>query len=587
MKNLPWGISLIFFVFLLLLIVTWPYLEDWGYRLGFLSLPEVIEEVVIEHQWEVPKEEYAHEEDKDIYKIDVDVEVETIYVIALTPSLSTSVPFSKINETIYESELGYVTDAEDPTVDIVFSTEEIEFDRNEDGAIEEGRIDESMINGTLELRGQSNRTAEQKSYKVKLYDTTELWYGFKTINLNKHYYDKTRIRNKLAYDMFERLEDIVGLRTKFVKMYIMDRSSEDPELWDDEYSFYGLYTFIEQPNKRFLSRHGLDRTGYFYKAEFFEFYQYSDQLKPKDDLTYSPVEFSKVLEIRGDENHEKIIEMLDALNDYSQNINDVVDKYFNRDNMYTWLAANILLDNYDTNSRNFMIYSPLNAGQWYFVPWDYDASLSVKTTRGKWQKGLSNYWGMVLFNRLFKYEENVEELSAKVNEVSGVINETYTRLLVDSYYVIVVDNTFVPPDSLHPTRDFERFDIEYNSLPSLVTEHKDYYFASLENPMPFYLGEPVLGADGYTFSWDYSYDLQGDTITYTFLVASDPLFENLYYEVKDLSGISYTVPYLEGDEIYWRVIATDSEGNWQFSFDHLYVDEFTSYFGLKKYILTQ
>ena len=39
-----------------------------------------------------------------------------------------------------------------------------------------------------------------------------------------------------------------------------------------------------------------------------------------------------MLEIKGDTDHTKLIEMLDALNDESQKIDDVLDTYFDTEN---------------------------------------------------------------------------------------------------------------------------------------------------------------------------------------------------------------------------------------------------------------
>ena len=45
--------------------------------------------------------------------------------------------------------------------------------------------------------------------------------------------------------------------------------------------------------------------------------------------------------------------MLTAVNDTSNDINDVIEEYFNRDNYLTWFAVNILTGNRDTINQNF------------------------------------------------------------------------------------------------------------------------------------------------------------------------------------------------------------------------------------------
>ena len=71
------------------------------------------------------------------------------------------------------------------------------------------------------------------------------------------------------------------------------------------------------------------------------------------DDDYDENDFEDILEIKGVHDHQKLIEMLDAVNNEFMHINDVVNTYFDRDNFVTWLALNIITDNVDTQSRNY------------------------------------------------------------------------------------------------------------------------------------------------------------------------------------------------------------------------------------------
>src|SRR5690606_33747335 len=175
------------------------------------------------------------------------------------------------------------------------------------------------------------------------------------LNLNKHIDDMSRIRNKLSFDLMETIPDTTSLRTQFVQLYVKDLSNGEK---DAPYQDYGLYTHVEQPNKKFLKAHMLDPNGYLYKTKFFEFFRYPDQVKSTSDSNYDVTKFEEIFEIEGREEHDKLIEMLDAVNDYSIPIDETVEKYFDVDNFLTWTAMNILMDNMDTNSQNYFLYSP-------------------------------------------------------------------------------------------------------------------------------------------------------------------------------------------------------------------------------------
>ena len=84
----------------------------------------------------------------------------------------------------------------------------------------------------------------------------------------------------------------------------------------------------------------------------FDFHRYEDTIKLADDPDYNQTAFEGMLEIKGDSDHTKLIEMLDALNDESQKIDDVLDTYFDTENLVYWLAFQILTGNCDTQNRN-------------------------------------------------------------------------------------------------------------------------------------------------------------------------------------------------------------------------------------------
>ena len=120
-------------------------------------------------------------------------------------------------------------------------------------------------------------------------------------------------------------------------------------------------------NKTALKTHGLDSKGQLYKVDFFEFYREEDVIKTTDDPGYNQEAFEERLEIKGDSDHTKLIHMLDAVNDYSIPINQVLEQYFDEGNIVYWMAFQILTGNVDTQSRNMYLYSPQNSDTWYFI----------------------------------------------------------------------------------------------------------------------------------------------------------------------------------------------------------------------------
>ena len=209
----------------------------------------------------------------------------------------------------------------------------------------------------------------QKPYKLSLNDSAGLWRGQSNIALNKSAFDATRVRNKLYFDLAKNMEHVPSLRTQFVRLFIKDETAGATQFED-----YGLCTQAEVPTKKYLANHGLDRSGFLYKAISFN-WEPNELIRNFDDLELVVEAMDTVISCRGREDNSRLLEAMDAVNDMSRDINEVMDTYFDRDNYMEWLAFNLLMGNRDTTMQNYYLYSPLNGSKFYFIPWDGDASL--------------------------------------------------------------------------------------------------------------------------------------------------------------------------------------------------------------------
>jgi spore coat protein H len=524
------------------------------------------------------KEESGLKEDKRVYDGHNSLQVEHVYVTIFDQS---SVPENDI--TLYElneSYKQYSNLESGPKLDVLFQTGTSQ-GPEQNGF---GDLGEKDPNATIELRGRSSRLEAQKSYKIKLYDNGGLWYGQNVLNLNKHADDRTRVRNKLAFDYFREIPDLISLRTNFVQLYVKDLTNPES---DGEFENYGLYTHIEQLNERALSARGLNPDGHLYKAENFEFYRYADKLKRSDDPTYDKKTFESILKINGVENHEELLTMLDDVNDMSKSFSSVFEKYFDEENYLTWVAVNLLFGNYDTMSTNYYLYSPLNSAKWYFIPWDFDKALGRDAERKdvlpSWQQGLQRYWGTVLHKRYFRDPQNVEKLTAKISELSNIINEDTTRRMIDSYYPIVKPYATSEPDLKYLSIEATQFDTYYNQLATVSTRYKKQYMESIEFPMPIFLHyERTDNRD--VFAWETSHDLQGDTLTYEFQLSSVPTFTSIIKE-GNAKNFTLNLNALPAGRYYWRVLIHDGNGHTQIPFDFFKDDNNIVYWGVQEIIV--
>lgn len=426
-------------------------------------------------------------------------------------------------------------------------------------------------NCTVQIRGQSSSRNPQKNYKISIKDNKGDWRGQTTIALNKHQGDGLRFRNKMAFDMLAEIDELMSLRTTFVRLYVKDTTKGANAKFED----YGIYTQVEQLNKTALKAHGLDSRGHLYKVNFCEFYRYEDIIVLKDDPRYDLKRFEEILEVKGDDDHTKLIKMLEKVNDYSIPIEQILNEHFDIENIAYWMAFNIMMGNIDTQSRNFYIYSPQNIDRWYILPWDNDGMLSRTeyALKGRidyeeWESGISNYWGNVLFQRCLKSEEFRKELDNAVEKLRAKFTAEYVNSFVQKYSSLLKPLIFRGKDLTYMPITSAKYDKVVAGVNAEIADNYNRYKQSLKKPMPFYIGKPQQKNDGYTVEWDASYDFNGEDITYTFELSKNYNFTNTIVKQTDLVIPTASFGKLPAGQYFMRVTCKNQSGQTQCAFDY-------------------
>jgi spore coat protein H len=426
-------------------------------------------------------------------------------------------------------------------------------------------------NCIVQVRGNTTSASPQKSFKIEVDKGKGLWREQRTIILNKHIYDPIRFRNKLTYDLLKTMPGTISSRSQFVHLYVCDKTSSGSG--SDEFVDYGLFTQVEQFNTRYLRNHGFDDGGHLYKAEMFEFYRYPDAIRLMTDPKFDLAAFEQVMEVKNNTDHTKLINMLDDINNILLPIEELFPKYFDADNYFTWMAFQILIGNIDTTSRNFYLYSPYNSQKWYFIPWDNDGAWEVAPTEDYegipgYEMGISNYWGVVLHQRVLKLEKYRNMLDAKIREVRSFLDETRLKELIEKYSVAVYPFLFAPPDLGYSRTDPEEFKQVVAQMPGVVEMNYNKYLNSLKKPMPFFLGVPQITDNGkLRFNWDTSFDFNEERIAYRFELSDGYRFENVLAKSENLLLPGTEVDMLPYGQYFYRVVATNESGHSQAGFD--------------------
>lgn len=430
-------------------------------------------------------------------------------------------------------------------------------------------------NATVQIRGQTSSRNAQKNYKIELKKNKGSWRGQRTIALNKHMGEGLRFRNKMAYDLIKGIDQMMGLRTQFVHLYVKDLTDSDTGAFVD----YGLYTQVEQLNKTALKAHGLDSTGQLYKINSFEFHRYEDAIKLTTDPTFDQAKFDSYLETKGSSDHSKLIEMLEKLNDESQPMEKLLETYFDVENIAYWMAFQLLTDNVDTQSRNMYLYSPQNSDTWYILDWDNDDMLRRKehelirfTDAESWEWGISNYWGNVLFRRCLQTASYREALDTAVQELHDYLNADRIEEMTAHYRTITEQYIWQMPDMEHLPLTRTQYDMVAKALPEEIEENYQQYPEGYHYPMPFYIGTPSLQNGVLQLSWDSSYDFNAEDISYTVELARDYQFRQMVYrEEHVVLPMTQTAAPAAG-QYFIRVRATNASGYTQDAFDYYVID---------------
>ncbi|MGI6007321.1 MAG: CotH kinase family protein [Ruminococcus sp.] len=431
---------------------------------------------------------------------------------------------------------------------------------------------ERAANSTVQLRGQGASSQQQKSYRIKIKDGKGRWEDQKTISLNKHLADPVRFKNRLAYSLMEEIPQMLGARTQFVHLYVKDKTEGEDGLFRD----YGLYTQVEQVNRTYLKNRNLDSDGSLYQAgEYFDWQRHEDSILPATDPDYDANQFEQYLEIDGSEDHGKIIEMLEAVNNPDNSIEEVTARYFNEDNLYYWMAFHILMGNKDVLQGNYYLYSPRGVDQWYFISWDNDSVLKEgyeflrdHTYERSWNYGIFTYADTVLFRRILQSESCRQLLDEAVEDLmSRYLTEEILQEKIDAYKKIVKEYLYVLPDSTFARVTEEDYDILSDSMAEEVRTNYENYKKSMNSVWPFHILDPVNRQGKVILSWEDAYQFEEGDPAYSVELSKDYSFGDNIINTT-VGDNSYEAEDLPPGQYFLRVRAEGTDGTVQDAYEY-------------------
>lgn len=429
---------------------------------------------------------------------------------------------------------------------------------------------ELAANATVRLRGEGASNQQQKSYRITIKEGKGKWEEQKVVVLNKYFSDPLRFKNRLACSLMQTIPGMVSVRTRFVHLYVKDKTQEEEGLFED----YGLYTQVEQMNKSYLKYHGLDRDGELYEAEDFNWRPHS-ALRLATDPEFVQEDFERYLEIQGSDDHRGLLAVIEAVNDRERPIAEIIDTYFDRENLYHWMAFQILTGNREAAKSGYYLYSPGAADTWYFISgnssglWsDFYEKLQDPAWDASWSQGIHSLAENVLFRRILKDETCREELTEAVGRLyTEYLTEERIRSLAEKYGETVKPYVYELPDKMFARVTEKVYDELTDGLAEEVGAHYREYQESLKRPWPFHILAPRQKGETLLLSWKKAYVLAQEEAGYTVELSRDYGFEECIVKKEEVQGRRLEVEKLPKGQYFLRVRAHTSDGQSQDAFE--------------------
>jgi len=239
------------------------------------------------------------------------------------------------------------------------------------------------------------------------------FYGFKQLNLNNNYDDASLMREKVGADLFREF-GLASSQTNFCVIYIDNGTGPQ---------YYGVYTLVEEVDNTVITTQFADGSGNLYKPD--------GDAASFASGTYDESEFE--LKTNQDSaDYSDVRALYDALHS-STRTSDVeawkteLESVLDVDGFLKWLAANIVIQNWDTYGRmthNYYLYNNPDNNLLTWIPWDNNEAFQDGKQSGALDislSGVSSSWPLI------SYLDDVDEYKT--------IYKNYLQEFIDEVFI--------------------------------------------------------------------------------------------------------------------------------------------------------
>lgn len=230
-------------------------------------------------------------------------------------------------------------------------------------------IGENRYTVKISYRGNVIRDKKKKSYRI-VFEKPTVVNGAHEIILNAEYIDATMSRNKLSFDLFDRI-GVIAPHSKHVLLYVNGYCK-------------GIYLEIESFDQYLLEKRKLPEGPIIYATNNranFSLLTKKKELKTRLTQGYT-------LKYGGKEDLEELEQFIAMINTLSnEDFENEISKVLDVDQYLKWVAGVVCTQNYDGFIHNYALYKNGKTQLYEISPWDHDGT-----------------WGRNIRGRLMAYD---------------------------------------------------------------------------------------------------------------------------------------------------------------------------------------
>lgn len=238
--------------------------------------------------------------------------------------------------------------------------------------------DQVVRNVGIRSRGTGSRSGTKPGLRVdfNLYEASQQFLGLKSVVLRNNVQDPTHLHERLGMQLFTRL-GLPAPREAHARLYV-----------NDEY--VGLYSIVENVDKKFLARHFNQDNGYLYEYDYNPDDQpYRFESRGADPAAYSPKPFKPATH-ETDPDPRPLADMVRVIAEASDvEFSRAIARYLDVDRLMIHTAIESFLTEVDGfvgdfGMNNFYVYRFEGGTRSTIIPWDKSEAFKGGVTQSIW-----------------------------------------------------------------------------------------------------------------------------------------------------------------------------------------------------------